>query len=270
RRARAARAPVTFLHEEAAAQISERLIEVNKTFTRVAFVGPFAEVWRAALPPGVEVTAVEDAPVLDLEVGAYDLAVHGLALHWADDPVGQLVQLRRALRPDGLLIAVLFGDQTLHELRSALAEAEVALRGGLSPRVAPLGELRDLGGLLQRAGLALPVADGDRLTVTYEGLSGLVRDLRGMGETNVLAARDRRAVPRGYFDRAAQIYAERFPAEGGRIAATFDLVFLTGWAPSVDQPQPLRPGSATIRLADALGTEERPGGDATPRPKPGD
>lgn len=272
RRARAAKAPADFLHRAAADQISERLIEVNRAFTDAAIIGPMARVWRDVLQQtgGLDTAAlVEDASVLDLAPGSLDLVIHALALHWAEDPVGQLVQMRRALRPDGLMLAVLFGGQSLHELRAVLAQTEVALRGGLSPRVAPMGELRDLGGLLQRAGLALPVADSTTLTITYADLDALIRDLRAMGETNVVTARDRRPVPKGFFAHAAQIYAKDFLADtSGRIAATAELVFLTGWSPAQTQQQPLRPGSAQRRLADALDTVERPAGEATGRATP--
>jgi SAM-dependent methyltransferase len=209
---------------------------------------------------------VPDDEVLDLAPGAHDLIVHALALHWADDPVGQLVQARRALRPDGLLIAVTLGGQTLTELRQALATAEARRRGGLSPRVAPMGEIRDLGALLQRAGFALPVADGFTRRVSYASPLHLMHDLRAMGETNALADRERRFTARSVLWEAAAIYADAFPdpdAPDGRVTATFDFVCLTGWAPGPDQPQPLRPGSATTRLADALGAVERPLPDKT-------
>ncbi len=272
RRARAAKAPADFLHRVAADQISERLIEVNRTFTDAAIIGPMAVFWRDVLQQTGALgaaTLVEDAPVFDLAPGSLDLVIHALALHWADDPVGQLVQMRRALRPDGLMLAVFFGGQSLHELRTVLAQTEVALRGGLSPRVAPMGELRELGSLLQRAGLALPVADSVTLNITYADLPALIRDLRAMGETNVMTTRDRRPVPRNFFSTAARIYAESFPADTpGRIAATAELVFLAGWAPAQTQQQPLRPGSAQQRLADALGTTERPAGEATGRATP--
>ena len=190
--------------------------------------------------------------MLGLTPGGHDLVIHALSLHWANDPVGQLVQCRHALRPDGLLIAVLFGGQTLHELRSVLAEAETRVTGGLSPRVAPMGEIRDLGGLLQRAGFALPVADATTLTVSYAGLPDLTQDLRGMGEGNALAARLRRPTRPGIFAKAEKIYRTAFGTPDGRIPATFDIVTLTGWAPAPDQPKPLRPGSATHRLGDVL------------------
>ena len=261
-RARAARAgPALFLHTEAATEIKERLSEVNRTFTAPAIVTGWPQAWSGVVP-GARV--VPDAPTLALEPGAHDLIVHAMALHWADDPVGQLVQCRRALAPDGLFLGVMFGGRTLAELRAALAEAEAAITGGLSPRVLPMAEIRDLGGLLQRAGLALPVADSVALTATYGDALALMRDLRAMGETSALAARPRRIAPRALFADAARRYAAAFGAEGGRVRASFDLIFLTGWAPADSQPRPLRPGSATARLADALGSAEHPLGDPVP------
>ncbi|MFZ5963229.1 class I SAM-dependent methyltransferase [Thalassococcus sp. BH17M4-6] len=254
-RARAAKAPALFLHEAAAQEVQDRLAMVNKTFTAPAVVTAFAEPWQTALP---QARIVADDPVLGLEPQAHDLVVHAMALHWADDPVGQLIQCRRALRPDGLLLAVAFGGQTLHQLRSALGQAEIEVTGGLSPRVAPMGEIRDLGALLQRAGLALPVADSLPLTATYATPLDLMRDLRAMGEANALAARLRHPTRRQVLLRAAAIYAESFAGADGRVPATFELIVLTGWAPDDSQPQPLRPGSATARLAEALGTRETP------------
>ncbi|WP_343116320.1 methyltransferase domain-containing protein [Ostreiculturibacter nitratireducens] len=255
-RARAARRGVElFLHREAAAEIEERLNEVNRTFTAPAVVTCFPEPWREILP---QAKIVPDAEVLDLEAGAHDLVIHALSLHWANDPVGQLVQCRRALKADGLLLAVLFGGQTLHELRASLAEAESRLTGGLSPRILPMGEIRDLGALLQRAGFALPVADAVKMTVTYQTAFHLMAELRAMGEGNALAARARRAAPRALFPEAARIYTENYAAPEGRVRATFELIYLTGWAPHESQQKPLRPGSAAARLAEALGTEEKP------------
>lgn len=261
-RARAARAaPALFLQETVADELQERLVEVNRTFRAPAVVTGWPAVWRDRLP---EARIVPDDETLDLVPGAHDLVIHALALHWANDPVGQLVQCRRALCPDGLLIAAFFGGQTLHELRAALAAAEAEVTGGLSPRVAPMGEIRDLGGLLQRAGLALPVADALPLSVTYASPLQLMRDLRAMGEGNALAGRLRRPTRRAVLLRAATLYAERFALPDGRVRATFEVVTLTGWAPAPDQPKPLRPGSATHRLAEALKAEEGPldpGGD---------
>jgi len=245
----------TFLHEAAAVELSERLQEVNRTFTNAVFIGPEAELWSRIT--GIDGRCIADDATLDLQVGECDLIVHGLALHWAEDPVGQLVQMRRALRPDGMMVAALFGGQTLHELRAAFGAAEIAVEGGLSPRVAPMGEIRDLGALLQRAQLALPVADSLDLTVDYADPLALCRDLRAMGETNAVAARRRSFLRRETLMQAMAHYAAHFGRPDGRIEATFEIVFLTGWAPAASQQQPLRPGSAKTRLADALRVPER-------------
>ena len=256
-RARALRRtdPALFLHEEARAEIEERLVSVNRTFTDVAVVTGFPALWREWMP---QAKVVPDDEVLDLAPGAHDLVIHALALHWADDPVGQLVQCRRALRPDGLFLGLTFGGQSLHELRAALAQAEAEVTGGLSPRVLPMGEIRDLGGLVQRAGLALPVADSLTRHVSYRDLFHLAADLRAMGEGNAMAARPRHPARRGVFLRAAAIMAESFATGPGRVRATFEILCLTGWAPDGSQQQPLRPGSAKARLADALRVPERP------------
>ncbi len=263
-----------FLHREVAAMIAQRLAEVTRGFADAAVIGSGGGVYAKALSGRVPLEAVVQVEIsparaaaagtqpvrrlepLPLPGGAFDLVISGLELHWAEDPVGQLVQMRRALRPDGLMIAALFGGQTLHELRAAFAEAEVETTGGISPRVAPMGEIRDLGALLQRAGFAMPVADSERFEVSYESPLHLMRELRAMGETNILAGRRRAPLRRATLARACEIYAEAFPAPDGRVAATFEVVFLTGWAPAEGQPQPLRPGSAASRLADALGTVE--------------
>lgn len=257
-----ARATEFFLQEEARAEVQERLSEVNRRFTSPAVVTPFPGVWSGIMPGAV---IVGDDPVLALTPGAHDLVVHALALHWADDPVGQLVQARHALRPDGLFLGLMFGGQTLHELRAALAQAEAEVTGGLSPRVLPMAEIRDLGALLQRAGFALPVADSVTRRVTYRDAFHLMRDLRQMGEGNALAARLRRPTRAAVMLRAAELYAQGFGLPDGRIEATFEIIALTGWAPDASQPQPLRPGSARQRLADALGTDELrlPRGDGT-------
>ena len=254
-RARAARAPALFLHETVADEVEERLAEVNRTFAAPAVVTGWPQVWRDRLP-GARIVADEEA--LNLRAGEHDLVIHALSLHWANDPVGQLVQCRRALRPDGLLIATLFGGRTLHELRAALAGAEAAMAGGLSPRVAPMGDIRDLGGVLQRAGLALPVADVTPLTVSYASALHLMRDLRAMGEANALQDRLRRPTRRAVLLDAVRRYGENHGDAEGRIPASFEVVTLTGWAPDESQQKPLRPGSAAQRLADALGTDERP------------
>ncbi|SMX46983.1 methyltransferase domain-containing protein [Actibacterium lipolyticum] len=247
--------PAMFLQEDAADEVKERLTEVNRTFTAPAVVSPFPQVWHAAFPDAVH---VPDADILALEEGAHDLVIHGMSLHWANDPVGQLVQCRRALKPDGLFIGVLFGGQTLQELRAAMSEAEVKTTGGLSPRVIPMAEIRDLGALLQRAGFSLPVADSAARSVTYSSPFHLMADLRAMGEVNALDQRRRTAPPRRLFAEMAQIYAEAYATPDGRIPATFETIFLTGWAPDQSQQKPLRPGSATARLADALNVDETP------------
>lgn len=261
-RARARLDRAGFLHDEARFELQERLLDVNRTFTSPAIVTSFPDQWADFLPGAV---VVPDSEVLALDPGTHDLVLHVMGLHWAEDPVGQLVQCRRALRPDGLLMVAMLGGETLNELRTALAQAESEVMGGLSPRVAPMGEIRDLGGLLGRAGLSLPVADRLPQRVTYQTMFHLMRDLRDMGETNALAARHKATPPRALFARAAQIYAERYPAEDGRITATFELVFLTGWSPHDSQQKPLRPGSAAARLAEALDTTEF---DESARPVP--
>ncbi len=240
-----------FLHEAAADEINERLNEVNRTFTAPAVITGVPGPWSRFGP------VFADDDILSLNENEHDLIIHGLCLHQSNDPIGQLVQSRRALRPDGLFIAALFGGSTLNELRSCLAASESEVSGGLSPRVAPMGEIRELGGLLQRAGFALPVADGTETKVEYQSALHLMRDLRAMGEANALAARVRQTTQREVIFGAVSKYAEAFAAPGGRISATFETIFLTGWAPSENQPQPLRPGSAKSRLADALGVLER-------------
>lgn len=253
-RARALRDPALFLHETAAEEVQDRLAMVNRSFTKPAIVTGFPDFWSSVLPGA---TVVPDDEVLALDPGAHDLVIHAMALHWANDPVGQIIQCRRALRSDGFFLAALFGGQTLAQLRVALAEAEIERTGGLSPRVVPMAEIRDLGGLLQRAGLTLPVADNLALNVSYQTPFHLMRDLRAMGETNALDGRLRRPTRPSVLRRAAEIYQAHHAGADGRIAATFEMVFLTGWAPDPSQPQPLRPGSATARLADALGTREK-------------
>lgn len=250
-RARAASDPALFLHGEVVAEVQERLTEVNRTFTDVAVVTGWPAAWA-----GFPARVVADDEVLDLAPAAHDLVIHALALHWADDPVGQIVQCARALRPDGLFIAALLGGRTLHELRACLAEAEAAVTGGLSPRVLPMGDIRDLGGLPGRAGLTLPVADAVVRMVRYRSMAHLMADLRAMGETNALDARLRRFTRRGVLADAAARYAAAFGGDDGRIPATFEVVYLTAWAPHPGQQKPLRPGSAVARLAEALRAEE--------------
>ncbi|MEP5731691.1 MAG: methyltransferase domain-containing protein [Sulfitobacter sp.] len=248
-----AQADAMFVHTTAADEVQDRLAMVNKPFRSTTVVTGFPDFWTNCVS---DAQVTEDRDTLDLEPQTQDAVIHAMALHWANDPVGQLIQCRRALKPDGLFLSVSFGGQTLHELRACLGQAESELTGGLSPRVVPMAELRDLGGLLQRAGFALPVADAVPLTVTYNDLWALMRDLRAMGETNALSDRLRRPTRRAIFEKAAALYQEHFGTPDGRITATFELIFLTGWAPDAAQPKALRPGSAQQRLADALGIDE--------------
>lgn len=273
-RARAA-GSADFLARYAIADLGERLGVIRRDFTAIADIATptpelarqlstrfqSAQIVRLAPifePPAAESTRtlIGDEEALPLAAESFDLAVSALALQHVNDLPGALVQIRRALRPDGLFLGCLLGGQSLHELRAALAAAETELYGGISPRVAPFADVRDMGGLLQRAGFALPVADSEPLTVRYADMFGLMADLRAMGAANPLDARLRRPSTRGFFLRAAQIYAERFADPDGRLRATFELVFLSGWAPHESQQKPLRPGSAKMRLADALGATE--------------
>ena len=261
-----------FIHREIAALITDRLAEVTRSFSDALIIGSGGGVHAQAIAGRVSAirqiewsaararqASLEPSPYSDalpIDPASYDLIVSALELHWANDPVGQLIQMRRALRQDGLLVAAMFGGQTLAELRDALSRAEVEVTGGLSPRIAPMAEIRDLGGLLQRTGFAMPVADSERLQVSYPDTAALMRDLRAMGETNILTDRRRVGLTRSILQRTSEIYSEDYPSNGGRIRATYEIIFLTGWAPAPDQPVALRPGSAQMRLADALEVPE--------------
>lgn len=204
---------------------------------------------------------VADEEALPFAAGSFDLVVSLLNLHWVNDLPGALLQVRQALKPDGLFLAAMFGGETLKELRRALAEAEMDGEGGLSPRTSPLAEVRDAGNLLQRAGFTLPVADVETLTVSYANPLALLADLRGMGETNAVLERRKMLSRRATLFGALQRYRELYGDADGRVPATFQMIYLTAWAPDASQPRPLRPGSAAARLADALGSEELPAGD---------
>ena len=252
-----------FLMAHAADDLMDRLSMVKRRFDRGAALfagtGRLAQAMEASPQVGAIVRrelpdASPDEP--SLEPGSLDLAVAPLWLHFAADLPGALIQIRRALRPDGLLLASLPGPNTLHEMRDALLRAEADVSGGASPRVDAFTEVRDAGSLLQRAGLALPVTDVDRLTVRYDDLPALVRDLRRMGVTQASARKG--PFTRALLARASEIYAQDHADDDGRIRATFEIVSMSGWAPHETQQKPLRPGSAKSRLADALSTRERP------------
>jgi SAM-dependent methyltransferase len=218
---------------------------------------PVAQHWtRAGFGP---------EELLGLETDRFDLAVSVLNLHAINDLPGGLIQIRRALKPDGLFVAALFGGETLNELRDSFAAGEEQIRGGASPRVSSLADVRDLGGLLQRAGFNLPVADVERTVVRYGKFETLVEDLRAAGETNALVQRSRTPLRRDVLAASLSHYAAHHAEPDGRLRATFDIVYLTGWVPHESQQKPLRPGSAKTRLADALGTREMDAGDATPK-----
>jgi len=256
-----------FLAREAAMGLAQRLGAVQRTFQNAYALDTLdaaMTVLRDRARNWTYATAGEREALPPIH-GGQDLVVSVLSLHEINDLPGVLIQARRALKPDGLFLAALFGGETLNELRQSLAAAEIDISGGVSPRVAPLGDVRELGGLLQRAAFALPVADVERTVVRYRDFSALVRDLRAMGETNALAERNRKPVSRALLAATAAHYAANFSDADGRLRATFDIVYLTGWAPHESQQKPLQPGSAKARLADALGTNERSAGERTPR-----
>jgi SAM-dependent methyltransferase len=280
-RARAARAralgPATFLIERAAEDLAERLAVVKRAFPRAVDLGTPTDAVRRALARVPSVGAVvaagsradsdvvADEEALPFVTGALDLVVSALVLQTVNDLPGALIQIRRALKPDGLLLAALLGGDTLTELRESFAVAEAEVDGGVSPRVAPFADLRDMGALLQRAGFALPVVDSDRVTVRYASPLALMHDLRRMGATNPLIERRRTPLRRATLRRMFEVYGARFADADGRLRATFEIVWLSGWAPHETQQKPLAPGSAQTRLADALGTRELPAGDKAGR-----
>lgn len=200
---------------------------------------------------------VGDEEMLPFAHESLDLVLSALSLHWVNDLPGTLLQVKKALRPDGLFLAAMFGGTTLHELRDAMMQAEVEISGGVSPRIAPFADLKDMGHLMQRAGFALPVADTDIITVRYDTAFHLFRDLKAMGETSILKDRHRTPATRALLQRTAEIYQARFADADGRLPATFEIIYMTGWAPHESQQKPLRPGTAKMRLADALDAQDR-------------
>jgi SAM-dependent methyltransferase len=284
RRTRAlALGPATFLLDRVAEDLAERLAAVLRRFDLAVDLGTPGDAVRAALVRVGSVGAIvradavpdragprdkfviADEEALPFRDGALDLVVSALALQFVNDLPGVLVQIRRALKPDGLFLAALLGGETLTELRQSFAEAESEVENGASPRVAPFADLRELGALLQRAGFALPVTDVDRVCVRYATVFNLMADLRRMGATNALVARRRAPLKRATLRRMAEIYAQRFADPDGRVRATFEIVWLSGWAPHPDQQQPLKPGTAKTRLAEALGTREISAREKPPR-----
>ncbi len=280
RLARAAQlhAGVDFLKRRAAEDTTDRLESIMRQFPLAVDLGARGGAFGQALKASDAATRVgalieadtapamlagrggmrlvADEEALPFAQGSLDLVVSLLNLHWTNDLVGALIQIRQALRPDGLFLGALFGGETLTELRQSLLQAEIEVFGGAGPRVSPFADAIDGAGLLQRAGFALPVADIDRVTVRYDHPIKLMADLRAMGETNILIDRNRRPLTRAVLGRMSEIYAERFALPDGRIPATFEIIGLTGWAPHESQQQPLKPGSAKMRLADALGAVE--------------
>ncbi|WP_088348880.1 MULTISPECIES: methyltransferase domain-containing protein [Rhodomicrobium] len=269
-------APPDFLLRRAAEDMAERLQGVERSFARILNIGAHHGILAAALKAAhsaadLVINMEASAPLLALcgspkvradeealpfRDGAFDLVASALSLQFVNDLPGALIQIRRALKPDGLFLGAVLGGATLQELRLSFAQAEVELEGGISPRVAPMADIRDFGGLLQRAGFALPVADADLVAVTYSSPLALMLELRAMGAGNVLTERRKRPMRRATLTRAMEIYAERFPASGGRVAATFEIIHLAGWVPHESQQKPLKPGSAQARLAEALGVDE--------------
>jgi SAM-dependent methyltransferase len=248
---------VTFLLDRVVEELAERLHAVLRQFSDGADIGTPGDGVQDAVAGQVGTLAYVDVPEresegLSLQPQSLDLAISALALHFVNDLPGVLAQIRRALKPDGLLLAAMLGGDTLAELRQAFAAAEAELDGGVSPRVAPFADLRDIGALLQRTGFALPVTDVDRVVVRYDSAFALMQDLRRMGASNVLVERRRTPTRRATLLRMAQIYSERFADPDGRIRATFEIVWLSGWAPHESQQQPLKPGSAKMSLAEAV------------------
>ena len=263
-----------FLFMEGAERLCDRLLDIDRDFPMGVDLGCHGGEIAKSLPPGARIGTLFQADLSEAMVrragggivcdeewlpfrdGSLDLVISNLSLHWVNDLPGALAQIRRALKPDGLLLAAVFGGETLRELRDCLAAAEIEIDGGLSPRVSPFADVRDLGALLQRAGFALPVVDTDTLTVHYSEPMKLLTDLRGMGESNAVLERRRQPLKRGMLMRAMSDYADNFADDEGRLKATFDILTMTAWAPADTQQKPLQPGSASARLSQALGTAE--------------
>ena len=235
-------------------QVKEILSDIKREFNDLAIVSNKASFWADGL--GLKnASLISESETLNFKANHFDLVIHALSLHRSNDPVGQLIQIRHALRPDGLLLAFLCGGETLRELRKSFEAAEIDIENGISPRIAPMIEIRDAGDLLVRAGFALPVADKIDLNVTYKSPIDLIRDLRGMGETSILHNRKKSFLRRATFNKLLAHYSNSHSVpEGSGIRATFQLLCLTGWAPSANQQKPLRPGSASHHFSKVLST----------------
>lgn len=251
-RSQACQGDANYLFQEGALALAERLADINRSFNQVLAFGPgLSEDFFKTRPE--RLAQGQDEELLDFPENSFDLVISNLTLHWVNDLPGTLVQIRRALKPDGLFLAVMFGGETLAELKQSFLLAETEVKGGASPRVSPFVEIKDGGHLLQRAGFAMPVTDLDKLTVSYDHPFQLMRELRAMGENNALHQRQKTFTGKGTLNRAAEIYQEHFSNEEGRILASFDLLHMTGWAPGPNQPKPLKPGSAKVDLRDVFG-----------------
>ena len=269
-----------FLKQAVTERIMDRIDTIRRDLPHVLDIGCHNGVLTEALlasPKITSVSAMDPSPEMarltkqrcgvDVVAAPYDTIpfdgqqfdgiFSAFALHWANDLPGVLIQLRQRLKPDGVMVVALAGGETLGRLRAAMASAESEVSGGMSPRVLPMGDIRDMGGLISRAGLTMPVADSDTITVTYEHLFRLMADLRAMGESNAMNSRVKRMTGKSLLMRAAEIYQQRFGTDDGRISVEFEIITLTGWAPDASQPQPLKPGSAQQSLASALGVEDR-------------
>jgi NADH dehydrogenase [ubiquinone] 1 alpha subcomplex assembly factor 5 len=247
--------------DEVATALAERRMGDRSTVGRLVRSDLGLAFARRAGGPAV----VADEEALPFAPRSFDLVLSAMSLHWVNDLPGTLIQIGRLLKPDGLFLGAMLGGGTLWQLRQAFAAAESEVEGGLSPRVSPFADLRDAAGLLQRAGFALPVADGETIEVDYESALALMHDLGAMGEGNLVVERRRGLARRATLLRAAEIYGERFARPSGRVTASFEVLFLHGWAPHASQPKPLKPGSAAHRLAEALGTAEQSAGEKVER-----
>lgn len=249
---RACKAPEEFLLREMMARITDRLLDVNRQFPQALDISAKHGILLEYLPDSAGVKHLQQGAIrgdfLEVGSGDYDLIVACGSLHWVNDLPGMLIQIQRALKPDGLFLAILPGGETLHELRHAFEAAEMELRGGISPRISPFVDIRDAGSLLQRAGFALPVVDSERLVVQYAHPLKLLHELRNMGQTNALIASEKGFTPCSLMMKMAEHYMQHFEAEEGRVRATFELLTLTAWKPHASQPKPAKRGSGTVSL----------------------